>query len=135
MLLAVRSMEGLDAWPCMMCILAAGELRRHSRGRARRRMLGLRLGAAVHRRAACGTNSCCRGQQLRGAHGHNACRQQQLRARHGHPADSTAGKEAHRGAASGAAGEPTANGRVAQVTVPALPIFKLPLPQAICTAL
>ena len=45
------------------------------------------------------------------------------RARHGQPAESTAGKEALC-ASSGTGGEPTANGRVAQVTVPALPIFK-----------
>ena len=68
------------------------------------------------------------------AHCENGCWQQRLRARHGHPAESTASKEASRCAASATSGEPTANGRVAQVTVPAPPIFKLPLLQATCTA-
>ena len=50
-------MEGLDAWvEGTACILAAGVLGRHSRGRIRRRLLGLQLGAAVLRRASCGTN-------------------------------------------------------------------------------
>ena len=117
------------------CILAAGEPRRHMPGRTRRRKPVLRLGAAVLRRAVCGTNSFCRGHCASTRTVNNACRQQRLRARHGHPAESTAGKEASRGAASGTSGEPTANGRVAQVTVPALPIFKLPLLLAACTAL
>ena len=38
-------------------------------------------------------------------------------------------------AASGTGGEPTANGRAAQETVRALPMFQLPLLPAICTAL
>ena len=49
------------------CILAAGALRRHLRGRTRRRLYRPRLGAAVRRRAACGTNSCWRRHWLRGA--------------------------------------------------------------------
>ena len=49
-------MEGLDAWPRMACILAAGAVRRHLRRRTRRRLSKLPLGAPVPGRTGCGTS-------------------------------------------------------------------------------
>ena len=74
-------------------ILAAGVLRRHSRGRTRRRMLGLRLGAAVPRRAPCGTSSCRHEHSCSTRRVNDAGRHRRLRTWHGRPAEGRACEE------------------------------------------